>query len=194
MKYLLILNGPPRCGKDTAANYIHENIKVSSSLVKMSQPLKSGLAMIFNLNLAQIGQLEGDKETPSQQLYGMSWREAQIWLSESAMKKRFGVTIFGRIAAKKMSTIPEDLVIISDAGFEPELLPILNGYHLTEHKLTKVLLLKIRRPLCDFKNDSRSYLNEEALNIPAKVVGNFGTKEEYEVECLRIAEEWLGRD
>ena len=163
---VVLFNGPPYSGKDTVVDYFVKLYNPTFKSYKFSAPLKDGIASIFQLNKAQVNLLEDTKEVPNDLLMGLSYRQAQIWLSEEVMKPKFGKTIFGKIALNNMS-MPR-VYLVSDSGFMEEAKTIVESL---EHK---VILIRIKRPGYDFTNDSRSYW-ENTLGIKDYVVTNDST-------------------
>jgi hypothetical protein len=156
---ILILNGPPSSGKDTIANILYKHYDCRR--LKFSNPLKKALVELFCLNEDWMA-LEKTKDQPTNRFYNMSFREAQIWLSEEVMKPKFGPDIFGWLMLRQLyspykSNGPFD--VISDAGFIPEVDAL---YQSLAPK--SVYLLRIHRPNCTYDNDSRSYLNHPKIN------------------------------
>ena len=163
---IILFNGPPYSGKDTIVDYFVNLYNPTFKHYKLSTPLKEGIASIFQLNKAQIKLLEDTKDIPNDLLMGLSYRQAQIWLSEEVMKPKFGKTIFGKIALNNMS-MPR-VYLVSDSGFMEEAKTIVESLD------REVILIRIKRPGYDFTNDSRSYW-ENTLGIKEYTVINDST-------------------
>ena len=81
-KKVVFFNGPPRSGKDLAVTSLmdcYDNVEH----IKFSAPLKTALPVFFGLSPSQAVRLEQTKDTKTDDLLGMSFREAQISLSEN---------------------------------------------------------------------------------------------------------------
>lgn len=145
---VILLNGPPRCGKDTVGLMLAEEC-VHVSIRKFAQPLIDGMQAMFGVSCA-----DGmDKGEQCDQLMGHSRRQAAISLSETWFKPMFGDGVFGRILLNVMES--NDIgktVVVTDSGFECEAKPVFGHFAPGE-----VELVHIRRPGKDFKNDSRGY-------------------------------------
>ena len=158
---VVLLNGPPRCGKDTAALGLQQGLhgKHKIRLHKFAAPLVAGVRGVFGISEARWTYLYATaKEIKTEELGGMSPREAMIWMSEEVMKPKFGNAIFGRIAADQIAEMPPGVVVVSDCGFCEEIVPMagLLGWE-------NILILQLFRPGCTFASDSRSYITPEVL-------------------------------
>jgi hypothetical protein len=167
--YIILLNGPPGCGKDTAAGGLEEHLNKRAWLVqhlKMADPLKKAAASFV---CESPKYFEYDKGGT---IVGrLSKREFLIYLSETTIKPILGRDWLGLMAVKRMTeycklfdAIDRDVprvFVFSDTGFEDEVHPIL-----TEFDSKRVMLMRINRTGCDFKGDSRSYLK----NLPIRTV------------------------
>lgn len=113
---VIALNGPPRCGKDTAAKAVYATLtslgKVAL-LEKFSLPIKRAC---HGLLLPYINKDEIDP------VLGCTPRQWHIEFSENFMKKLYGQDIFGRLLAHRINRTPQpDFVVVSDCGFQSEL-------------------------------------------------------------------------
>jgi len=177
-KKLVLLNGPPRCGKDTAAGIISDimntkaRIKVAENL-KFSAPLKESLPVFFGLSTKQVEFLEQHKEEPHEWLLGFSWRQVQIDMSEKYAKLIFGQDVFGRIAQNKLRNSTSEWFFVSDSGFVQEARALVDVVGVDNS-----LLVRIIRTGTDFSKDSRSYW-ENSLGIKELQIENNGTVLDY---------------
>lgn len=185
---IILFNGPPRSGKDTAAQYLYENWESFSwsrgicNFLRMSAPLKRMFAAMTNSELDEFdNNLTYDriKEDPLRFLNGKSYRQWQIECSEVFMKPMYGNDIFGRLFVNAVATHRfrgETTWVVPDCGFDIEaktLASLLPEYD--------VFLVQIHRPGKDFTGDSRGYI--DGLNLPVTrrfSINNNGTKEEFE--------------
>jgi hypothetical protein len=155
---LLILNGPPSSGKDTIANILYKYYDCRR--LKFSVPLKKSLMPLFCLDEDWMS-FENTKDSHTSRFFGMSFREAQIWLSEECMKPKFGPDIFGKLMLRQLYSPYRSsslFDVISDAGFLPEIDTV---YRALPPK--SVYLLRIHRTGYTYDNDSRSYLNHPKI-------------------------------
>ncbi len=186
-KKLILFNGPPRCGKDTAANYVWTHVN-NSRLFKISQPIKSAVQAAFGLTDAQVKQLEATKDEPNALLFNSSYRDVQISFSEDWAKEKFGINVFGRLAMRHVQASFSSVFICSDSGFAYETVPLI--------KLvgpSNVLLFRIHRDGCTFDNDSRSYIKLKCISpdIVELDVYNNASKQEYKDNIFALVQAWL---
>lgn len=154
---IVILNGPPGCGKDTIAkimeveyDFLHNSMK--SSLIKAA----AGIAGISEGQLLLWLNSRETKEVPRVDLAGLSPRKLLIHASEQVVKPLFGKKVFGEREAKKCNqAIAEGhwSIVYSDGGF-PEELEAMSQWLGEEN----ILLVRLRRDGYTFAGDSRNYL------------------------------------
>lgn len=148
---VVLFNGPPRSGKDTIVENLMSRYRDVSAHLKLSKPLKQSLKTLFNLSDEEADYLEQTKDVSSDLLYGLSWRQAQIWLSEEVMKPRFGKDIFGKLLIKDLD-YSKKFIFISDSGFLEEAEAIIR-----EVGAKNVIKISLWREGCSFRGDSRRY-------------------------------------
>lgn len=130
--------------------------------------------------------LEPTKDLKSESLFGMSFREYQIWLSEEVMKPKFGKDILGKLAVRNLGGASgTDYTVVSDCGFREEALPLVRLFG-----ATNVLLVHIMRDGCNFDNDSRSYIELDDLGVTTVDLYNQYDPEVYEMQVKAIVEKW----
>jgi dephospho-CoA kinase len=142
---IIILNGPPGSGKDTAARYLAQK---GGTIQSFKEPIHRVTAdlldMSYDFYLSRYEQL---KANGIRLQYGAllftDLRQWYIHYSENIMKPIYGKDIFGLMAKKRLV----DVNIFSDGGFQEEV-----------DALGKVTLVHIHREGHTFKNDSRGWL------------------------------------
>ena len=150
---ILLLNGPPRCGKDSLALFLQEHQGFTA--MKFAEPLRKVVPALFSLDPEDWERMiEEHKSTPFSCLQGMTPREAQIWVSEDVVKPKFGNNFFGISMLRRIDRLRPDRIAISDSGFLEEA-KVLVGYY----GCSKMTLAHIYRPDCTFEGDSRSYID-----------------------------------
>lgn len=184
---MILFNGPRHSGKDTAA--LHCVTRYDAYHFKMSQPLKDGVQAIFGLTDSQVRFLESIKTQQSPALFGKSYVNMQISISEDLLKPMYGDDIFGRIAADKLavnlaSDQYRELYVCSDSGFASEAWPVIELFD-----PENVLLVKIERPGKTFAGDSRSYI--ELNGIQTITLSNHGTEAQYLSSVEALVDSWL---
>ena len=166
MTKIILLNGPPSSGKDTAAKFIRQwynndeisNIFNRCTLDRMSMPIKRAFAGTMNLPITEDGEVqpfESDKEAVIPQ-FGISYRQWQISFSEDFLKS-FNLAIFGELLATRISRRFDkgiaNLVVVPDCGFQIEITTIYEKFNPKD-----ILLVRCHRNGFGFQKDSRSYV------------------------------------
>lgn len=153
---IIILNGPPGCGKDTIAAYLtgHRYPAVKASF---KQPMFDiAFSMLGVYRYDEFMDLYNDreqKEKPQVILGGKSPRQFMIWISEDVMKPVFGEQHFGRRMVEEINEMYRDLaVVISDGGFPEEIKPLVKAGH-------EVHICRLHRDGFTFAGDSRDYID-----------------------------------
>lgn len=189
-KKIVLFNGPPSSGKDTAANLFAEIYAGKTFAYKMALPLKEACHKMLGLK-GTLEELEPIKELPVKflvrkefdyypsptkivnELGEMTLRQFYIHVSENFMKPMFGPFIFGDLAVENINNTEKSIVTVSDSGFAQEAMPIIK-----EFKPENVYLVKVHRNGKTFggAGDSRGY-----IELPVKTfdLNNNGTFEEY---------------
>ena len=156
---LLLLNGPPGCGKDTVAtalkNYAQQkglNVR-NVVIMKCAAPIKAAYPSLLGRTNSDELDLLKDEEYLG---VPRGIRKVQIALSEDVMKPIFGQDIFARILAKKVACLHSNILcIISDCGFMTEY-----KYLFYRTPRNNFLTLRLSRGNTTFEGDSRSYIHE----------------------------------
>ena len=156
---IIAFNGPPRSGKDTAANLMADYIRSRSDRIvhrrALSMPLR---LMAFGALQREYSMSEfetiKDEVIPA---LGVTFRRFMIDISERLMKPVYRSDIFPLLM---LSSIPADdrprdpIVIVSDMGFQIE------SSSLSLHAgAENVAVVHVKREGYTFANDSRSYVS-----------------------------------
>lgn len=182
-KRIILFNGPPRSGKDTAADCIYSNNPMIHWF-RLSAPLKAMVLALFGYDSTVMQFIEAHKDERLSQLEGFIYRELQIWLSEDCIKPKFGPDIFGKIAAHRVDRAYSLLHMCSDAGFAEEVVPLVNLVG-----ADNVLIVQIHRDGCNFDNDSRSYITVPGVRT-IKLM-NEGKLVDYQYAVKAVVNAWL---
>lgn len=163
MKTVIIFNAPPNSGKDACCEYLGERYGAHHTYFKKS--LYDVAAKTSGLRLEYIKSVCTDrkyKEFPNAFMVvnreQVTPRQYLIHVSENVVKPLLGKSYFGNKIAEEIVNTPNNLIVVSDGGFEEELLPLLN---LPD---TKVIVVRLYRDGCNFNNDSRKYFTDEFLD------------------------------
>lgn len=173
--HLIILNGPPDTGKDTAADYLVEKygytkLEMKGALRRMAHAMAS-LALPADKVKNVCDCLEYNrelKETIRVAAFGnRTWREFLIWISEEVCKPIFGQDIFALAAVKAVRDCGSDRVVFSDGGFQIEV-------DTMYRHLGPINLVHVFREGRSFTSDSRGYVSQpEQYRTPWSLVNNF---------------------
>lgn len=150
---IILLNGPPRCGKDTVGKMLNR------PTYKMTTPMDRALQAMLNWSDETFKLYREEKKEELIPVLQISMRKSLQTFSEDWLKK---VTddpqIFGKLALQHL----EDGMIITDIGFHQEAVPI--------QSMFKCVLVHIFRPGCTFEHDTREYIPG-----PDHIIMNTGT-------------------
>lgn len=155
MKFVL-LNGPPGCGKDTAAANLIPYIDFRH--LKFASPIKRMVAGLLECSMSR---LEEIKDVPNRMLRYEDYlttrddtpRRLLIALSEELLKTRYGNSYFGNVLWSEACISPSELFIISDCGFQAEVERLVNNAG-----RANCLAVRIHREGKSFDGDSRAFL------------------------------------
>lgn len=155
---IVLLNGPPRCGKDTVGNMMARMIP-GAWVEKFAAPLKA-MTVAAIREMMEPGSAprlyENEKDSPDiPEFRGVTPRQAYIQMSESWAKKLWGPGFFGELLVERLSAacnFPPPAIIVTDCGFLPEVQEVLDAFP------GDVELIHIVRPGCSFDGDSRDYV------------------------------------
>jgi hypothetical protein len=149
---IILFNGPPKAGKDAAADYFKEK---GFKHLSFKYQLYQETIKYFNVNRDWFMNRYNDrslKEVPHVDLGHMSCREAMIYVSEERIKPRFGLDYFGKQVANEIDLSKD--YCISDGGFVDELIPVINKIG-----SDNFVLVQLTRDGCDYSSDSRRYFD-----------------------------------
>lgn len=154
---VVILGGPPGCGKDTLASMLREEDNFFHAEFK-NQILNIVFSVVPFIDPKEWECRYNDrelKEQPWDKLGGLSQRQFLITIAEKWVKPVFGERYFGHAAA---SLVMQDLTVFSDGGFNEEVLGLIERASQQEEEV-EILIINLYREGHDFSNDSRSYID-----------------------------------
>jgi len=164
---IILINGPARSGKDSLAHafsrFTHE-IGMKSEITKFALPLKEKAHALFGFPSAPHDFFEGEKDVPQTYLFGKTWRQIYIAVSEQLFKPLFGQDIFGKLLCQEIDLLeqiaredlePEaDFFLVSDSGFAAEARAVVDHFG-----ADNILLVRLARDGYTFAGDSRGYIS-----------------------------------
>lgn len=170
---IILLNGPPHCGKDTIGNQLWK-LTNQSSVVKFATPLKTVATHLYcngDRDLFDKMDAPEQKGKPDELFFGKSCRQVQIDISESYAKPMHGPRVFGKILAstikQRMATEQTRTFFVTDSGFLPEAEELVDQFG-----RDNVILIRIHRDGKTFDGDSRSYINLDLIGVTSLDVNN----------------------
>jgi hypothetical protein len=192
---IIILSGPPKCGKDTAYKFLKKqlippidhaiNPHTALCHYRLGQPMKDFFHSVLKIRPQTYDMMmQKGKDNKQSDLNDHTPREVQIKLFTDFLKPMFGADILGKIAVEAIKQKPYAKIVL-DSGTTEELVPIIQHFG-----KAAIRALKITRPNCDYTGDSRSEIDFEALGIQHDIVDNKYDLELYEIQIQRILKKW----
>lgn len=173
MTKLLLINGAPRSGKDTAGEIAQHIGRGKVHVAKFAKVLKERTHALYGLvSEGRVGKgtpdyelergspwrhgtFEAVKDQPRAEFFGITPRQAYIAVSEKLMKPLHGEAVFGRLLLEdlKRNAAGADLIVVTDSGFAAEAAPLVEHFG-----RENTILMRVHRPGCTFAGDSRSHI------------------------------------
>lgn len=158
MPKFIILNGPPKSGKDTIGQQLHFQLRPNYLVVKrkLAEPIKRAVAAFLGLTAAEADHYFENpvvKDAPSKRFFETTPRQVLISFSEDWVKPNYGKCAFGEIMLERMKD-HNGVVVITDCGFMEEI---------SVFDPTETVVVRLHRDGCSFQNDSRSYIYPEGF-------------------------------
>lgn len=175
---ILLVNGPPRSGKDTMGGVLSRLARSKTKHVLDTKLAKALKEMAHDALCRDVKGLEHDafedcKDKPQRELNGRTWREVYIAFSESLCKPLFGQDYWARRVLDEIEEAeqdyPLDYVVITDCGFQVEVDSIVDWAAARGHQ---VVLLRMHRAGCDFSKDSRQTVDLRGRGTQLDVSNN----------------------
>lgn len=158
---IVLINGAPRSGKDSAGNMIAAAAPGRWTVSKFSKGMKErchAAYRILNSNgsPAPHDYFENVKDEPSRRFLGITPREAYIAFSEKFMKPLHGEDVFGHMLVEELDSLEKypDGMLITDSGFYHEAVVLVDTYGSED-----MTLIRLHRVGYTFDNDSRNLIN-----------------------------------
>ena len=190
MTKIILLNGPPRSGKDIAATFIRKDLGADKCTnFPTKQPLWDIFQAMFAFTEMQLHNMVNTQQKDIQQdmLNGFTPREVLIELSEQFIKPRFGNGFFGEILARRISNSPCMYATVSDTGFTEEVRELTRKFSRSD-----IFCIQLERDGCSFDADSRHYIDCDSIGIMSAHIKNNLDLDMYRIQ-LRRALKWIPR-
>ena len=186
---IILFNGPPRAGKDTAVSLLNEVPNLPEiKREKFAAPLKAAVKAFYGLTNDEWAFFDSpdNKDKPHPVFCGKTCREAQIAMSEVYAKPfHQSKTVFGELLVRRMiSWHVGGLFGISDSGFIEEAYPLISTFG-----KGNVMLVRIYREGHTYAIDSRNYLYDDSLT--SIDVSNSGDLEQYRKTLLNATGDFI---
>jgi hypothetical protein len=172
---LILFNGPPRAGKDTASRIFRELLGDShtSGHEKFSRPLKGAFAGMMNVHMNEdfvVDHYEDHKDEIVPEL-DVSFRRWQQDYSEKFMKPLYGKDVFARLLIGRIDRIPwfsrPDFIVVSDCGFQNEV-----DYVLDQKMFWQIYVVRIMRNGTSFEGDTREWVRHPSRRYDINIYNN----------------------
>jgi hypothetical protein len=152
MQKIIMFNGPPRAGKDTAGQICADLLGESLTLVKFTEVVKAEAHRRLGLVCHPMA-YEDLKDTPLPAFEGMTPREFYIRTSDD-MKRVHGPHVVARRLVEKLQSIETPLIVNTDVGYDFE------GIALMRHVgRENTLLVRLHRTGKTFDADCRGWVD-----------------------------------
>ena len=185
---VVFCNGPPHAGKDEVGKIINRRFK-EAYILKFASALKLATHALYSVPVNRLSRdsYEHCKDDPHEDFFGLTPRQAYIEVSERMVKPLHGADFFGRVLARHVRHLKPvaEIVIITDSGFVEEARPVI-----AEVGAANCLLLRLHRPECDFKGDSRGYIDLEPP-VATVDIHNHLSLGAFESVVVAAVTEWL---
>jgi hypothetical protein len=167
---VVILNGPPECGKNTVANSVISLLKGQGRLVckrEFKSPLMAATRRVYGIDSSTWGNhcTKDLVNVPWDRLNGLSPQQALNRTSENVLKFALGDDILGHAAATRLE--PDYCHIFCD-GASPNAVQQM----VTAVGAENVLIIHMARIGCTFEGDGQSYIKPGILGTQYYGIAN----------------------
>lgn len=180
MAKIMILNGPPRCGKDTAAEAIVSYFGFDvCKHVKFSAPLKDIASSILGYDQRTL-EINKDKILQGNDI---SFRDAQIH-TYIQLAQVYGEDWLGKWLVNSLDNYDHEFFVVSDGGRAADIRSLLRVIAPNDLQIVQIM-----REGCTFSGDIRSYIS--AHNVRTRPIVN-KNRETFKAEMIDFAGEFFG--
>jgi len=179
-KIAILLNGPPRAGKDTAITALFAAFSPGTAeVIKVTQPIKDMTHNRLGLKCAHDA-YEIEKDLVLPEFGGKTPREAYIETS-TALKRERGPNAVMDLFVDSVVASECDVILNPDIGDDMEAERVASTIG-----ADRLLVIRIHRPGHDFSHDCRTWVTSPTLNI-VDVQNEPGQRRVYESEVVARA-------
>lgn len=188
--YVIGLNGPPRCGKDTFADMLVpelERLRCGQPIftVSLAKPMRFAMMSMLGLDPRNDELYDIGKRTGISELGNTNLRQLMINFSEEFMKPKFGEDVWSRILAANYTSSAPGLIIIRDMGFQFEA-----DFWRDWAGPDRFCVVRITREGTNFKRDSREWVTHTHLETVDNNGTMFGLRESAIAKAQMFARRW----
>ncbi|MTH95921.1 hypothetical protein [Roseibium sp. RKSG952] len=182
-KFAVLLNGPPRSGKDTASEALMDALGSDCDLLKFTRPVKDLTHARRGLDVLH-DHFESLKDTPLDEFGGKTPREAYI---ETGARERAenGDDAVANMFVKSVVESKCAVILNDDVGGDMEAEAVANALG-----FDRVLVIRVHRKGCDFSNDCRDWVRSDRLCIH-DVRNEEGRRREFQSEVAALVRAFL---
>ena len=173
MKILILLNAPPKSGKNESVIGIDfSELGLTVEEISFAEYIKDKAHELYGLYDIPYDHYEDVKDEPHKDFHGKTPRQAYIHTSEVVLKPKYGKDVVVMETRKRIINSKADIVIVTDLGFDIEL-------DVSAQLDYPTLLLRISRDGYTFEFDSRKYVKVlEKHTVLESYIRNVGTIDE----------------
>jgi len=182
-KVAILLNGPPRAGKDTAVEALAPALGQIAEVFKFTRPVKDLTHREAGIDCAHDA-YEELKDVPLPEFGGRTPRQAYIDTSR-ALKDREGEDAVARLFVKAIQESGASVILNPDCGDDMEALCVAEAF-----SPENVFVIRIHREGHDFSKDCRTWVTSDRLNV-VDVVNRSGMRREFESEVVARVKTFL---
>lgn len=178
-KIAILLNGPPRAGKDTAVAALESAFGPHAETLKFTRPIKDLTHSRFGLDCSHDA-FEDLKDVPLPEFGGMTPREAYIDTS-AKLKAERGDDAVCRLFVEAIDACNASLILNPDAGNDMEAEAVAEALG-----ADRVLVIRIHRDGHYFSQCCRTWISSPSLHI-VDVTNREGERRVFESEVVALS-------
>lgn len=162
LKFVILFNGPPRTGKDTASDFLLGELP-NSVMIKFTEPVKNMTHKRLGLDVSH-GHYEELKDTKLVEFGNKTPRECYIETS-LALREKNGENAVAKLFTESVLSTDAEVIINPDIGYDFEAEELLGVVD-----ISKVLLFKVTRDCKSFDDDCRDWLTVDQKYSELKTI------------------------